>query len=58
MELRQYLFIFWLYVNSWGRAKEDLKNRSERSTAHSCLLGERGAMKDPVSEVIEVANAK
>ena len=47
-----------LYVNSWGRAKEDLKNRSERSTAHSCLLGERGAMKDPVSEVIEVANAK
>ena len=50
--------LFWLYVNSWGRAKEDLKNRSERSTAHSCLLGERGAMKDPVSEVIEVANAK
>ena len=49
---------YWLYVNSWGRAKEDLKNRSERSTAHSCLLGERGAMKDPVSEVIEVANAK
>ena len=48
----------WLYVNSWGRAKEDLKNRSERSSAHSCLLGERGAMKDPVSEVIEVANAK
>ena len=47
-----------LYVNSWGRAKEDLINRSERSTAHSCLLGERGAMKDPVSEVIEVANAK
>lgn len=47
-----------LYVNSWGRAKEDLKNRSDRSTAHSCLLGERGAMKDPVSEVIEVANAK
>ena len=36
-----------LYVNSWGRAKEDLKNRSEG-----------GAMKDPVSEVIEVANAK
>ena len=47
-----------LYVNSWGRAKEDLINRSERSTAHSCLLGERGAMKNPVSEVIEVSNAK
>ena len=51
-------FEIGLYVNSWGRAKEDLKNRSERSTAHSCFLGERGAMKDPVSEVIEVANAK
>ena len=49
---------FLFYVNSWGRAKEDLKNRSERCTAHSCLLGERGAMKDPVSEVIEAANAK
>ena len=50
--------MIWLYVNSWGRAKEDLINRSERCTAHSCLLGERGAMKDPVSEVIEVSNAK
>ena len=50
--------LFRLYVNSWGRAKEDLKNRSERCPAHSCFLGERGAMKNPVSEVIEAANAK
>ena len=48
-----------LYVNSWGRAKEDLKKTGVSGAPLApVFLGERGTMKNPVSEVIEVANAK